>query len=81
MYDCCPRVLSDAVHNMYRLSRSLQRRLETTRFLDYYTAVKEALALNYSFEELVQSRSADKEFVECLPLFLQLVQLESMSRA
>ncbi|KAK2190241.1 hypothetical protein NP493_85g02041 [Ridgeia piscesae] len=81
MYDCCPRVLSDAVHNMYRLSRSLQRRLETTRFLDYYTAVKEALTLNYSFEELVQSRSADKEFVECLPLFLQLVQLESMSRA
>ena len=66
---------------MYKLNRCLQRRLETTRFLDYYTAVKGALALNYSYEELVQGRSADEEFVECLPLLLQLVQLESMSRA
>ena len=51
------------------------------QFLDYYTVVKDALVLGSSFDELLQCKRADGDFVQCFPLMLQLVQLESMSRA
>ena len=81
LYDSCPRSPSDAFSNMHRLSCVLRKRLGMARFLDYYTVVKDALVLGDSFDELMESRKDDDDFDQCLPLVLQLVQLESISRA